>query len=145
MYQRSEHRVSSHPLHDLMNRRVSTPRNYDLTNERTPRFHFANMCASTECESEWDYSGLRHNNSHFCTGNQLQESCSLNLSAKEPTRRELRRSSHRHPEAVDFAVVQATAVRFALRSEPATFSAEALLAEAAAACETDAMRGVVEA
>mmetsp|Transcript_117965 Transcript_117965/g.334536 ORF Transcript_117965/g.334536 Transcript_117965/m.334536 type:complete len:371 (+) Transcript_117965:3-1115(+) len=55
------------------------------------------------------------------------------------------RASHRHPEAVDFAVVQAAAVQYALRTEPPDFDAAALLADLAGRCETDAMRDVVSA
>jgi hypothetical protein len=40
-------------------------------------------------------------------------------------------SSHRHPEAVDFAVVQAAAVQRALFWEPGEFDGPALLAELA--------------
>eukprot|EP00930_Biecheleria_cincta_P095616 TRINITY_DN87560_c0_g1_i1.p1 TRINITY_DN87560_c0_g1~~TRINITY_DN87560_c0_g1_i1.p1 ORF type:complete len:402 (-),score=51.24 TRINITY_DN87560_c0_g1_i1:73-1221(-) len=55
------------------------------------------------------------------------------------------RGTHRHPEAVDFAVVQAAAVQYCLRSEVADFDAIALLADLASRCESEAMRRVVEA
>jgi len=54
-------------------------------------------------------------------------------------------SSHRHPEAVDFAVVQAAAVQRALFWEPGEFDGPALLAELASMCETEGMRTVISA
>jgi len=48
--------------------------------------------------------------------------------------------SHRHPEAVDFAVVQAAAVQHALGLEPAAFDPAALLADLAGRCESQGMR-----
>ena len=54
-------------------------------------------------------------------------------------------STHRHPEAVDFAVVQAAAVQHCLRlSRPQDFEATAFLVEMASLCETDAMIGAIE-
>lgn len=53
------------------------------------------------------------------------------------------RASHRHPEAVDFAVVQAAAVQHALHAEPAAFDGLALLADLAGRCESEAMQGVI--
>merc|ERR1719482_2094004 len=54
------------------------------------------------------------------------------------------RATHRHPEAIDFAVVQAAAVAYALRCEGARdFDAQALLADLASRCTTEAMRGQV--
>lgn len=53
------------------------------------------------------------------------------------------RGSHRHPEAVDFALVQAAAVQYALRTEPAHFDSAALLADLASRCETEAMQCAV--
>jgi len=50
------------------------------------------------------------------------------------------RSSHRHPEAVDFAVVQASAVQWALRASPSNFDADGLLAVLASRCATDEMK-----
>uniref|UniRef100_A0A7S3BID2 ADP-ribosylhydrolase ARH3 n=1 Tax=Haptolina ericina TaxID=156174 RepID=A0A7S3BID2_9EUKA len=55
------------------------------------------------------------------------------------------RSSHRHPEALDFAVVQAGAVQYALRSSASTFDTGWLLTELAAYCTTAAMRGIIAA
>lgn len=55
------------------------------------------------------------------------------------------RASHRHPEAVDFAVIQAAAVQHCLRSEVSNFDAARLLADLASRCQTDAMRQMVQA
>lgn len=55
------------------------------------------------------------------------------------------RASHRHPEAVDFAVVQAAAVKYALQVSPEEFCSVTLLHDLAELCETEAMRGVVAA
>lgn len=52
-------------------------------------------------------------------------------------------SSHRHPEAVDFAVVQAAAVQYCLGIQPKDFNAPQLLADLAARCQTSAMREAV--
>lgn len=53
-------------------------------------------------------------------------------------------SSHRHPEAVDFAVLQAMAVQYALTlPSAADFSAPSLLARLADCCETEEMRHMV--
>eukprot|EP01044_Picomonas_judraskeda_P008549 COSAG03_NODE_984_length_5107_cov_41.329673_1_plen_104_part_00 len=49
-------------------------------------------------------------------------------------------STHRHPEAVDFAVVQAAAVQHCLGlARPQDFDPCAFLSEMAARCETEAM------
>lgn len=54
--------------------------------------------------------------------------------------------SHRHPEAVDFAVVQAAAVQHALRADgPADFDAARVLEDLEGRCATEAMRRVVRA
>ena len=59
---------------------------------------------------------------------------------------EVVRASHRHSEAVDFAVVQAAAVQHALGlASPEDFEAEALLGDLAGRCETDAMRDALVA
>jgi poly(ADP-ribose) glycohydrolase ARH3 len=52
------------------------------------------------------------------------------------------RSSHVHPEAVDGALCQATAVRFALLwpADASAFDATAMLNQCIDACDTDAMR-----
>ena len=56
------------------------------------------------------------------------------------------RSSHRHPEAIDFAVVQAAAVQYALLCvSPSDFAPQKLLADLAARCETASMQQCVEA
>eukprot|EP00731_Ephydatia_muelleri_P003752 Em0001g3752a len=53
-------------------------------------------------------------------------------------------SSHRHPEAVDFAVLQAMTVQYALTlPSAADFSAPTLLARLADCCETEEMRQMV--
>lgn len=52
-------------------------------------------------------------------------------------------ASHRHPEAVDFAVVQAAAVQHTLLIKPEEFDAPKLLAKLASMCETEAMRTVI--
>lgn len=52
-------------------------------------------------------------------------------------------ASHRHPEAVDFAVVQATAVQYALSAQPDAFDSSALLSKLASICETDAMCSII--
>ena len=53
-------------------------------------------------------------------------------------------SSHRHPEAIDFATVQAAAVQYALScGDVADFDADRLLNNVAEHCETAVMRGVV--
>jgi len=54
-------------------------------------------------------------------------------------------ASHRHPEAVDFAVVQASMVQRALFLEAAAFDGPLLLDELAGLCQTDDMRKVVAA
>ena len=56
-------------------------------------------------------------------------------------------SSHRHPEAVDFAVVQATSVQQMLlqTGAPDTVDASAVLGELAKRCNTEAMRSVIAA
>lgn len=53
--------------------------------------------------------------------------------------------SHRHPEAIDFAVVQAAAVQKALLAPGGAdgFDVQALLAELPGHCETEAMRGAI--
>eukprot|EP00928_Gymnodinium_smaydae_P089395 TRINITY_DN73368_c0_g1_i1.p1 TRINITY_DN73368_c0_g1~~TRINITY_DN73368_c0_g1_i1.p1 ORF type:complete len:415 (-),score=43.28 TRINITY_DN73368_c0_g1_i1:106-1221(-) len=53
------------------------------------------------------------------------------------------RSSHRHPEAIDFAVVQARAVQYCMSVEPHTFDAQGLLADLASRCETEDMKNVI--
>jgi len=53
--------------------------------------------------------------------------------------------SHRHPEAIDFAVIQASMVQYALKVDVAGFSSNSLLAELAKSCETEAMRSMVDA
>ena len=53
-------------------------------------------------------------------------------------------SSHRHPEAVDFAVLQAMAVQYALSlATAADFDAPTLLKRLASCCHTDEMRQMV--
>jgi len=52
-------------------------------------------------------------------------------------------SSHRHPEAIDFAVVQASAVQYALCQSTESFDSARLLAELQERCETDAMKQVI--
>lgn len=55
-------------------------------------------------------------------------------------------SSHRHPEAVDFAVVQAVGVQHMLKlGDPEKFEASSLLTEMAARCETEVMRLMIVA
>lgn len=55
-------------------------------------------------------------------------------------------ASHRHPEAVDFAFVQALAVRHALAaSPPSVFDPYALLQDAQGQCESEGMRAAVAA
>jgi len=54
-------------------------------------------------------------------------------------------SSHRHPEAVDFAVVQASAVQYALHATVEDFNIEQLMAELRSRCETDDMKQVIGA
>jgi ADP-ribosylglycohydrolase len=53
------------------------------------------------------------------------------------------RGTHRHPEALDFAVIQAAAVQYSLKSEVANFDTNALLENLASRCETDAMRRMI--
>ncbi len=50
-------------------------------------------------------------------------------------------SSHRHPEAVDFAVVQAAAVQYALSTS--SLDPSVLLPDLASRCHTEAMRNMV--
>lgn len=52
-------------------------------------------------------------------------------------------ASHRHPEAVDFAVVQAAAVQYALSVQPDDFDGPALLAKLASLCENAAVQSVI--
>lgn len=52
-------------------------------------------------------------------------------------------ASHRHPEAVDFAVVQAAAVQYALSVQPDEFDGPTLLAKLASLCENAAMQSVI--
>eukprot|EP00427_Karlodinium_veneficum_P066144 CAMPEP_0169318090 /NCGR_PEP_ID=MMETSP1017-20121227/7095_1 /TAXON_ID=342587 /ORGANISM="Karlodinium micrum, Strain CCMP2283" /LENGTH=400 /DNA_ID=CAMNT_0009412331 /DNA_START=78 /DNA_END=1281 /DNA_ORIENTATION=- len=52
--------------------------------------------------------------------------------------------SHRHPEAIDFAVVQAAAVRYALCIQPNQFDTSSFLADMVAMCDTDVMKNVIE-
>lgn len=52
-------------------------------------------------------------------------------------------SSHRHPEAVDFAVVQARCVQYALSVSPDQFNPAALLLELEQCCEDEAMQEAV--
>lgn len=54
-------------------------------------------------------------------------------------------ASHRHPEAIDFAVVQASAVQHALLTEPDQFHAPKLLAKLASLCETEQMCAAITA
>lgn len=54
-------------------------------------------------------------------------------------------ASHRHPEAIDFAVLQAAAVQHALLIEPDQFNASTLLAELASMCEVEDMRTAITA
>mmetsp|Transcript_29870 Transcript_29870/g.69484 ORF Transcript_29870/g.69484 Transcript_29870/m.69484 type:complete len:422 (-) Transcript_29870:146-1411(-) len=54
-------------------------------------------------------------------------------------------ASHRHPEAVDFAVVQAAAVQYALLHDASSFSVAELLDGLATRCEVDAMRKMLVA
>ena len=56
-------------------------------------------------------------------------------------------SSHRHPEAVDFAVVQAMCVQNMLRhkGDPKEVDMGALLGELASRCTTEAMKSVISA
>eukprot|EP00927_Polykrikos_kofoidii_P055000 TRINITY_DN49317_c0_g1_i1.p1 TRINITY_DN49317_c0_g1~~TRINITY_DN49317_c0_g1_i1.p1 ORF type:complete len:396 (+),score=79.86 TRINITY_DN49317_c0_g1_i1:67-1254(+) len=55
-------------------------------------------------------------------------------------------SSHRHPEAVDFATVQAAAVAHAVRADTlAEFDVASVLADLASRCETEALRGAITA
>jgi poly(ADP-ribose) glycohydrolase ARH3 len=54
-------------------------------------------------------------------------------------------SSHRHPEAIDFAVIQASLVQYALQVGAAGFQRDAVLDELASRCETKAMAGMVRA
>lgn len=54
-------------------------------------------------------------------------------------------ASHRHPEAVDFAVVQAAAVQYALTVTPETFDSHALLEDLIGRCESDGMQAAVGA
>jgi poly(ADP-ribose) glycohydrolase ARH3 len=56
------------------------------------------------------------------------------------------RCSHRHPEAIDFACVQATTVKYALSCpNPAAFDPQELLAklQSPSVCSTDAVRTVL--
>ena len=53
-------------------------------------------------------------------------------------------SSHRHPEAIDFAVVQAAAVCYALNSSTDGFDAQALLASLSDVCETEVMKEMIQ-
>mmetsp|Transcript_118150 Transcript_118150/g.229701 ORF Transcript_118150/g.229701 Transcript_118150/m.229701 type:complete len:419 (-) Transcript_118150:222-1478(-) len=55
------------------------------------------------------------------------------------------RASHRHPEAVDFAVVQARAVQYAMRIQPEQFDAAWLLNDLAERCQAEAMVSVMRA
>lgn len=52
-------------------------------------------------------------------------------------------ASHRHPEAVDFAVIQAGAVQYALTIEPSMFDGSAMLADLAGRCNSEGMRKVI--
>lgn len=54
-------------------------------------------------------------------------------------------ATHRHPEAIDFAVIVAAAVQYALRVDPADFDATLLLDDLIARCETEGMRGIIRA
>lgn len=54
-------------------------------------------------------------------------------------------ASHRHPEAIDFAVIQASMVQYALRVGAAEFDSAVLLDELALRCETEAMASMVRA
>ena len=49
-------------------------------------------------------------------------------------------ATHRHPEAIDFAVIVAAAVQYSLRVDPAHFDAALLLDDLIARCETKGMR-----
>ena len=56
------------------------------------------------------------------------------------------RSSHRHPEAIDFGVVQAAAVQYALNcATPSNFDPAVLLADLGARCTTGPMRDMIKA
>jgi len=55
------------------------------------------------------------------------------------------RASHRHPEAVDFALVQARAVQYAMRIHPEQFDAAWLLNDLAECCQAQAMAHVIRA
>lgn len=55
------------------------------------------------------------------------------------------KASHRHPEAVDFAVVQASAVQRALHSAPADFCTVELFEDLVSRCQTTAVQRVVQA
>lgn len=52
-------------------------------------------------------------------------------------------ATHRHPEAVDFAVIQAAAVAFAITTTPDAFDVQAFLRQMAALCETEDMKCMV--
>eukprot|EP00929_Paragymnodinium_shiwhaense_P108104 TRINITY_DN74431_c0_g1_i1.p1 TRINITY_DN74431_c0_g1~~TRINITY_DN74431_c0_g1_i1.p1 ORF type:complete len:425 (-),score=51.96 TRINITY_DN74431_c0_g1_i1:412-1608(-) len=54
-------------------------------------------------------------------------------------------ASHRHPEAIDFAVIQAAAVQYALHKRPEEFDGLDFLQCLADVCETAAMKEVVQA
>ena len=54
-------------------------------------------------------------------------------------------ATHRHPEAIDFAVIVAAAVQYSLRVDPAHFDAALLLDDLIARCETKGMRSVLRA
>lgn len=53
--------------------------------------------------------------------------------------------SHRHPEAIDFAVIQASMVQYALNVDVAKFNSKALLVELAKVCQTREMASMVAA
>jgi len=55
------------------------------------------------------------------------------------------KASHRHPEAIDFAVVQASAVQYALHVKPKDFDPHVLMKHLRGICSTPSMQNVIEA
>lgn len=53
--------------------------------------------------------------------------------------------SHRHPEAIDFAVIQASMVQYALQVDAKEFDSTALLLKLKGVCETTEMASMVDA
>lgn len=69
---------------------------------------------------------------HSATSSKLRELVTAALLA-----------SHRHPEAIDFAVIQAAAVQYALRTEPSEFDVQWLLHDLKGRCDTEDMCSMI--